>query len=255
MAPSSIRLRSLLVACGVLLAARGAAAPAGGQAAVQGQLRLGRGLPVVGATILLRPASNRSQLYVTATDETGSFRIDGLENGTYRLEARREGLEPLVKEAILVRYPYRAIVEATMNKVARSEENTGEASASLSRSSVWRVEGVVQDHRGAPLAEVRLRLVRPDGSEDPVVTVTRFDGTFEIEGVRGGLWNAEVLGGGFLPLRFALPLEESARLHARLVPYPIGYVPTPEDLMPPEEPIPPADLLDEAPGTSPRPSS
>ncbi len=223
-------------------------APPSGRADIQGQLRLARGVPVVGATILVHPVSSRSELHVTATDEKGAFRLDGLESGTYRFEARRDGLEPLVKDSLAVRYPYRAIVEATMEKAA-SERPAATASPPPSApGAAFAIAGTVRDPRGSPLAEARIRLVRPDGSADPVWARTGPDGEFDIAGVAAGTWDLEIQGGGFLPLRLRLDLEQSTRLHAKLVPHPLGYVPAPEDLMPPEEPIPPAGLFEARPG-------
>ncbi len=242
------RPRWLAWGAALLLAAAAGAeqAPSSGRADIQGQLRLARGVPVVGATILVHAASSRAELYVTATDEKGFFHLDGLESDTYRFEARREGLEPLVKDALAVRYPYRAIVEATMEKAASDAAAATAPGPPPAPGAAFDVAGTVRDPQGSPLADARIRLMRPDGSADPVSVPTRADGGFEISGVAAGAWDLEIEGGGFLPLRLRLDLERSTRLHARLVPHPLGYTPAPEDLMPPEEPIPPAGLFEDA---------
>ncbi len=209
---------------------------------IRGQLRLSRGVPVIGATVLAYAVSRPGELHVTATDEKGLFKLDGLEGGTYRVEAHREGLIPLIKPGVVLRYPYRTVIEATMDKAetaspgpsASPDTNPGAASGG------WLVlEGTVRGPYGAAQAEARVRLARPDASADPRVTLTGPDGTYRIQGLAPGAWDLEILGGGYLPLRVRLNLGQSMRVGATLVPHPVGHTPAPEDLMPPEEPIPP----------------
>lgn len=246
MGPVGVRPRWLAWGAALLLGATPGAeeAPSSGRAEIHGQLRLARGVPVVGATILVHPVWSRAELHVTSTDEKGFFRLDGLESGTYRFEARREGLEPLVKDSLVVRYPYRAIVEATMEKAASRGAAASVPGQPLAPGQALDIEGTVHDPSGSPLGEARIRLSRPDGSADPVLARTGPDGGFELAGLAAGTWDLEIQGGGFLPLRLQLDLAGTTRLHARLVTHPLGYVPAPEDLMPPEEPIPPAGLFE-----------
>ena len=59
---------------------------------LQGAALLGRNRHVVGATVLIRRSDETSRFFVTASDSKGRFRVDGLPDGDYRVEVRREGL-------------------------------------------------------------------------------------------------------------------------------------------------------------------
>src|SRR5262245_16676567 len=98
---------SLVLSTG-LLAAAAAAALAGSEPApkpvgserhegLSGSASLGRNLPVVGATVLVRPIDGAATVYVTVSDGKGRFRIDALPEGEYRVEIARSGLRTVVK--------------------------------------------------------------------------------------------------------------------------------------------------------------
>ena len=99
-----------------------------------------------------------------------------------------------------------------------------------------------------PMGEVAVRLVRPDGAHDPVMTRSAEDGSFALEEVPAGEWLATVLGVGMLPIRTALRLDRDQRIEVRLVLQPASYSPSPLELMPPEEPIAPEGFGDRAGG-------
>ena len=95
------------------------------------------------------------------------------------------------------------------------------------------------------MAEVKLRLVRSDGTADPRMATSSADGTFEIDDLPAGEWMVTVIGVGMLPIRTTLYLEHDQRLAIKLTLQPASYVPSPLELMPPEEPIPPSGLTRE----------
>jgi hypothetical protein len=103
------------------------------------------------------------------------------------------------------------------------------------------VEGFVRDAAGAPIGEVRVRLVDASGRTDPVAATTGPDGRFGFDALPAGGWGVQVRGVGRLPIRARLDVERDTTLGVILVQQPATYVPTPLDLQPPEEPVvPPA---------------
>ena len=84
-------------------------------------------------------------------------------------------------------------------------------------------------------------LAHPDA--DPVFALSDEQGTFEIADLAPGLWNMEIRGAGYLPVRAPASLYGEIGLRAVLVDQPATYEPQPLDLMPPEEPIPPREPM------------
>jgi hypothetical protein len=207
---------------------------------LQGAASLGRNRPVVGATVLVRATDESSRFHVTATDVRGRFRVDGLPDGTYRVEIRREGLGTVIKEGVVLRFPSRAVIEVTMSPTDSPPPATPVAAVSIDDARRLAVRGrVVERDGGAVLPEVALRFARPDGLADPVVARTGADGGFSVEELPEGGWRLESRVVGFLPLWASLSFEESTELVISLVAQPAGYEPSPLELMPPEQPIPP----------------
>jgi hypothetical protein len=98
------------------------------------------------------------------------------------------------------------------------------------------------------VGELRLRLVRQDGNEDPRTVRSLADGSFDLSGFSSGVWRVEISGVGFLTQRMAIDLKGETSLTVLVVRQPPDYDPTPWDLMPSEQPIPPAGFLDETAG-------
>jgi hypothetical protein len=207
---------------------------------MQGAAYIGRRRPVVGASVFARREGEASHYYLTATDERGAFRIDDLPEGTYSVKIDRQGLAPVFKTGIEVRFPFRAVVEVLMQPVpgaapvAAPEREPAAAAVDLA--------GEVRGSDGAPLSDVALALVHAAGGADPVRARTPEDGSFAFDDLVVGDWRLEVRGVGYLTLRADLPLRRDASLTVLLVPQPPSYEPAPLDLMPPERPIPPPGL-------------
>jgi len=174
---------------------------------------------------------------VTATDEKGSYFFETLPEGRYDVTITKGGLAPVTKDGVELRFPFRAVVEVVMEPGATpAGPAAAEAPASGDATSL---EGTVRARAGQPLDEVRIRLIRADGSVDPRDGMTGAEGTFTMPGLQAGDWRLEVLGAGFLPIRVPVTLSGEATLTALLVEQPASYEPPPLDLMPPEMPIPP----------------
>ncbi len=215
---------------------------------LQGAAYFSRNEDVVGATVVVHSMTDPNLLYLTSTDGKGKFRIEGLQDGDYRVSVERHGVERVVKENVSVKFPFRAVVELPMSEVARGrllptvlEEKAGPAAGSLG------IRGTVRDQETKPVGEVHVRLTRTDGEADPVMATTRPDGTFELSDFPSGAWLLTVVGVGKLPIRTMLYMRENGELHVTLVRQPASYEPSPLELMPPEHPIPPEAMSSAAP--------
>jgi hypothetical protein len=235
--------RSTAVVAAVLTAAltvalAGDAATEGPRTArLEGTASIDRHHRVVGAAVLARARDGGPLFWLTSTDERGFFVLDRLPEGTYRVALHRDGLAPVVKEGIELRFPFRAVVEVTLAPDPAGKFAAAHAAAAAAKR--LRLAGTVSVRGAGPLAEVRIQLVRADETEDPRTTLTLRDGSFAIEGMSAGTWRIEVLGAGYLPLRMDLELADDAKVEAVLVQQAANYVAPALDLLPPEEPIPP----------------
>ena len=84
-----------------------------------------------------------------------------------------------------------------------------------------------------------MRIVRQDGSVDPLMLRTPEDGAFVFDGLPSGEWRVEIVGIGYLPVNQRLMLNGDSAIAVQLVKQPPDYVPSPLELMPPEAPIAP----------------
>jgi hypothetical protein len=210
---------------------------------LQGRVHLSRTRMVVGATVLVQNQDATSRIFVTSSDERGKFCVDDLPDGKYKVAIDREGLAPIVKENIALRFPFRAVIEMPMVPQTEPASLTSTSSqGSVASTNKILVQGQVVERGGAPIPEVAVRFIRPDGMADPRPVRTADDGSFELSDVLAGHWRLEARGAGFLPIRIGLDLDQDAMVGVELVQQPAEYDSSPLELMPPEEPIAPADL-------------
>jgi hypothetical protein len=216
-------------------AATAPSTPARGTGQIRGTISYGRHAPAVGVVVTLAPEDGGSRVYVATTGETGTFGFDGVPDGTYRGSVRREGYVPVVKSGVVVRAPFRAVVELTLVRGATPPEPPKDLEGDASLTGSVRIAG------GAPLAEARVRLVRPDAKDDPRSALTDPSGGFSFAGLKAGRWRLELIGAGLLPLRTDLDLTGAVVLDAALARQPANYQPLPQDLIVPEDVIPPKE--------------
>lgn len=210
---------------------------------LQGRVHLSRTRMVVGATVLVQQQDDASRIFVTSSDEKGRFRVEDLPDGKYKVAIDREGLAPIVKENIALRFPFRAVIEMPMTQQDGPAAAGGQPSqAAAADKKKILVHGRVVERGGEPIPEVAVRFIRTDGMADPYPVRTANDGSFELTDVLAGHWRLEARGAGYLPIRIGLDLDEDAMVDVALVQQPAEYDPSPLELMPPEEPIAPADL-------------
>jgi hypothetical protein len=210
------------------------ASAASGQ--IRGTISYGRKDPAVGAVVVVRPETAVSPIRAATTGTSGTFAFDGLPDGTYRAEVRRDGYIPVVKPAIAVHAPYRAVVEVLL---ARGEAGS-EPKAALDGAAS--LKGTIHGGGGALLAEARVRLTRiaGGGEDDARMALTDPSGAFAFTGLAAGRWRLEAQGAGLLPLRTNLDLAGDVEIEATLAAQPANYRPLPQDLLVPEEVIPPS---------------
>lgn len=208
-------------------------------AQIRGKVSLARNRPVVGAVVLVEPEGGGS-LLLTASDLRGEFRVTDLEDGVYRVTIRRDGFKPWTQDRLEVKPPFRTIVEATLEPAGSAAEAPPPVPSG--ERGTLRFSGFVREAAGAPAASARVRLVRPDGALDPREAAVGEDGRVEIEALPAGRWNLEILAPGAIPLRAALDLERDTEFEISLVAQPPEYPLSLEDLMPPEEAVPPEGL-------------
>jgi hypothetical protein len=214
-----------------------------------GRAYLERKTPVAGATVLVHREEDPSNLFLTSTDAGGIFRVAGLPDGGYRVRIEREGFGAQIKEDVSVKFPFRAVVEFDLDPVnASAAEPARLIPADDGATGPLVVRGRVVEVNADPVGELRLRFVRQDGSEDPRTVRSQADGSFTLSGCSSGVWRVEVSGVGFLTQRMALQLNGETSLTVLVVRQPPDYDPTPWDLMPSEQPIPPVGFLDETAG-------
>jgi len=205
---------------------------------LQGTAMIDRRERVIGAVVMVRPEDGVARIYLTSTDEDGDFLLDAMPEGLYSLTLARSGYETVVKTAVALKFPFRAVVELTMQ---RSDDvvpvvTRGDVSAEASAVSI---SGIMSDRQGNPLSEARIRFVHPEGTADPRYVQTGTDGSFVVGDLASGVWEVEVDGVGYLPIDVDLAFTEDTEMDLRMVRQPADYEPSPFELMPPEKPTPP----------------
>jgi len=233
--------RILMVVLLVLAQASICLAAAAKVSRLQGFASIDRRNKVVGATVVVRNQDESGKLYLTSSGERGSFRVDNLPDGQYRVDLSRAGFEPMTKDDVTLRYPYRAIVEVTMLPTEAGPPAVATAPSAAAPRAL-RVGGRAHRLSGDPIAEAQLRLIRADGSLDPHAVRSDVEGRFEIEGLVAGEWRLEIRAVGLLPIFRTLGLADDTELVVGMVEQPADYTPTPLELMPAEVPIAPAGL-------------
>jgi hypothetical protein len=209
---------------------------------LQGTAFINRNRKVPGASVLVRPQADATHLYVTSSDHEGSFLIDDLPDGRYRVEVRRDGMAHEIKDDIVIRFPFRAVIDLPMEPATAERPDVAVPGATAVEERPIGVTGRVVGRDGAPLADIGVRLARWDGKADPWQLRTAEDGTFDAPELLAGAWQLEVHGVGFLPIRLGVEFDRPAELVVVLVPQPADYDPSPLELMPPEEPLVPDGL-------------
>ena len=209
------------------------------QAQIRGKVSLGRNRPVVGAVVLVRSETDPGPIWVTASDQDGRFRLEGIPDGSYRVVIRRDGLTPYEQSGLVLKAPFRAIVEA-MLEVAESPRGESRGVEFPKVTRMVRIDGTVVGPEGDPAVGAEFRLVRDDGSLDPRETRVGPDGGLVVNDLASGRWRVELLEPGAVPLRVTVDIVEDAQIRVRLVAQPADFLVAIEDLVPRERALAPA---------------
>ncbi|MEN8151454.1 MAG: carboxypeptidase-like regulatory domain-containing protein, partial [Planctomycetota bacterium] len=163
---------------------------------ISGFVRLKTGEPVAHAEISVHEDSGGwyygENGTVAQTDDHGHFTIDGLGEGKYRVNARKEGLSPASKSGI--------------------RPTTGEE-VQLEMQAGGEISGRVFDMQGNGVGGLHVSLQVLQGRQPPVMpsTSTSGDGTFKLTGVLDGYYRVNVAPGWNSRLNFTQGSHEGAR--------------------------------------------
>jgi len=203
---------------------------------LQGRARESRTRDVVGAMVVVQRTADPSMYYLTTSGGDGAFFVDRLPDGDYTVRLNREGYTSEVKTGIQLKYPFRAVVEVTMEP---GQPDLSAAGDPATGGRAIDIRGSVNGAAGNGLGEISVRIVRQDGSVDPLIVRTPEDGAFRFDAVPAGEWRLEIIGIGYLPVNQRLMLNSDSAVTVQLIEQPPDYVPSPIELMPPEAPIVP----------------
>jgi hypothetical protein len=203
---------------------------------LQGRARESRTRDVVGAMVLVQGVADPSAFYVTTSGGDGAFFVDRLPDGDYTVRLNREGYASEVKTGIQLKFPFRAVVEVTMEP---GQPDLSAAGDPATGNTAIDLHGSVIAATGSGLGEISVRIVRQDGSVDPLILRTPKDGAFRFDAVPAGEWRLEIVGIGYLPVNQRLMFNSDSAVTVQLIKQPPDYVPSPLELMPPEAPIVP----------------
>ncbi|ANM30014.1 hypothetical protein ABI59_11180 [Acidobacteria bacterium Mor1] len=207
---------------------------------LQGSAFIDRRTKVTGASVMAQCPEHPRKVWLTATDEKGQFRAEGLRNGDYTVQIFREGLAPVRKDRVEVLFPYRAVVELPMARQTGVVDLVAQRPRSAKATKgPAELEGRVWGEDGEPIGEVLVRLLNEDGAADPRVMRTDGNGDFWFEDLIDGGWRLEIQGLGYLPIRVNLEIEGTMETKVLLIKQPASYTPSPIDLLPHEQPTPP----------------
>jgi hypothetical protein len=215
---------------------------------ISGKYFISRKQKVVGATVKLSQGNNKS-IYLTSTDEEGTWRLNNIPEGNYRVEIFKEGFNYIEKKSVEVRFPFKTIVELqalpSMKAVGDILRWGGQTNRMSSQqpgsrgSNSCNFRGKVSAKDGTPILDAEIILKELNREANPLKAFSGSDGSFVLEKVRAGFYKLFVLTPGYLPLRFIAIIQEDTYLEATMLLQPLNYQATPSELLPSEEPIPP----------------
>ena len=93
-----------------------AAPPAVGRGRLRGEVGFSRREKLTGAMVVLLRESDPSWMGLTASGASGVFNAEGIPEGSYRIFVFRDGARPAIEKGFLVRGPFRAQADLTVQK-------------------------------------------------------------------------------------------------------------------------------------------
>jgi 5-hydroxyisourate hydrolase-like protein (transthyretin family) len=245
---------------------------------VKGTIRDDSGEHIAGVPVRLYAIDGgQKRVFVTHTDSDGRFRFETLTAGTYELEVGGEKFAVQKKESIVVRPPFRNVIDFSMQ--ARPDGSPGafrlawglngpETPADPSGAATGiptsgspnplqgparvavgfnrelqtikgSIAGDLKDKDGVGVPDARIIL---QGADRSYRSISKAGGDFRIADVPVGRYNLEVRSPGYLTVFLpGVTLESAAELDFQLtlIDYPLDYREEVGDLLPPEQPLSP----------------
>lgn len=212
-----------------------------GRGQIRGEVKLDHNHPLIGALALAMRHEEPHLLVVTSTDHYGMYRLKRLPDGTYWTAILRSGFEPVVEDRINVRGPFPAIMDHT----AVPTENL----VDIPRVEIPGEPGepadvtlLITTPEGEPVEEARVTARRRDALLNPYVGKTGPEGKLLFSAVPPGTYALTVQAMGRLRIDVeslvytaGTPLE----IRAVLLEQPLGYRPSPLELLPAETALEP----------------
>jgi hypothetical protein len=234
-------IRTGIAALVLSLPALGAAADPVGQGRIRGTVRDLTRKPLAGLLVRL-VAPGRGLVHVTNTDEKGIYAFEGLEAGPYDVEVSGSGFQRQIKKEILVRPPFRNIVDFSLPPGPMTDTEPASPVVYLppeGEPAFREVTGLFTDKEKRPIPDVLVRLTNP-------VTAASFrarsdrEGKIRIPEVPVGVYRVVISSPGYVAVE--LPRAEVSRarglsLNLSLVEYPLNFDGRVEDLIPEERPV------------------
>ena len=185
-----------------------------------------------------------SVVTVTDTDGKGIYGFDNLAAGAYDLEVSGSGFQHQIKKGIVVQPPFRNIVDFSLppGPIAPIEPASPVVYQPASAEVVLReVTGSITDKDHRPIPDALISLVNPATGSSFRGRSSR-DGKSRIEAVPVGVYRAMISSPGYVTIelsRVEVTADAGLILNLALVEYPLHFDGRPEDLIPPEQPVPP----------------
>ncbi|MEM7308786.1 MAG: carboxypeptidase-like regulatory domain-containing protein [Planctomycetota bacterium] len=186
---------------------------------ISGRIVWPDGSPVDGGTIVVEPevGSAAESTGVTAkADEQGYFELTGVEEGTYRVNARGRHIELVTVISKVTGKEKQKKKRSTWRATARDVE-TGTSDLVLTLTSGLNITGRVTDETGAPVPDFRLHVERQVSGgryirtrDDREIRVQNPEGSFDVDGFEPGDWELSVEADGHLnsaDVTFEVPLD------------------------------------------------
>ncbi len=221
---------------------------------IGGRYYVSRRVNVAGASVKLDHESG-NDVYLTVTDEKGKWNFRDISEGEYDIEIFKEGFEQSGKSDVILQFPFKSVIElkaipsakaygSVMQWSITAKTAHGSAGdASDSEQTTVTIKGSVISQNGEPLSGAQFILKDINGRIDPYRGYTDKAGSCIIEKITTGLYDLSISSMTYFPLRLVLDVHREVDLRVIMVPQPQDYRYTPSDLIPPEEPLPPAFLL------------
>ena len=203
---------------------------------IKGTVRTPAGEPIPGVSVKLTVyAEDRTLLLVTHTDGQGIYRFNQLRPETYGLEVGGAGNEIERRESIVVRPPFRNIIDFTLGRVSHPPDPA--AIPAEVPGDLRTVRGQLRNEEGKGIPDAWILLLGSSrayrGRSDP-------GGSFLVNDVPSGSYRLEVHSPGYLSVMLpAVGVQAGMDLEIQLnlVDHPLDYPDALETLLPRETPL------------------